>query len=100
MPSYHIDPFKDARKNAHIWRGENANIWYNEKLDGSFTVLTLYDFGDKKRRIYLEVNDRNQKVEFKNDELDDEHYTKMLQEIYLIEKFLAEPQQFSGSLPF
>lgn len=100
MPSYHIDPFKDARKNAHIWRGENAIIWYNEKLDGSFTVLTLYDFGDKKRRIYLEVNDQNQKVEFKNDELDDEHYNKLLQEIYIIEKLLHESPQLSGSLPF
>ncbi len=100
MPIYNIDPFKDARKNAHIWRGENTIIWYNEKLDGSFTVLTLYDFGDKKRRIYLEVNDENQKVEFRNDELAEEQYVKLLQEIYLIEKFLAEPQQLSGSLPF
>lgn len=96
-----MDPFKDARKNAHIWRGENAIIWYNEKLDGSFTVLTLYDFGDKKRRIYLEINDQNQKVEFRNDELAEEQYSSLLQEIYLIEKFLAQtPQQLSGSLPF
>lgn len=101
MPIFRMDPFKDARKNAHIWRGENAIIWYNEKLDGSFTVLTLYDFGDKKRRIYLEVNDKNQKVEFKNDELKEEQYASLLQEIYLIEKFLAEvPKQLSGSLPF
>lgn len=99
MPIYRMDPFKDARKNAHIWRGENAIIWYNEKLDGSFTVLTLYDFGDKKRRIYLEVNDKNQKVEFKNDELREEQYVSLLQEIYLIERFLTEPQ-LSGSLPF
>jgi len=100
MSIFRIDPFKDARKNAHIWRGENAIIWYNEKLDGSFTVLTLYDFGDKKRRIYLEVNDKNQKVEFRNDELTDEHYTKLLQEIFIIEKFLTESPQLSGSLPF
>lgn len=101
MPIYRMDPFKDARKNAHIWRGENAIIWYNEKLDGSFTVLTLYDFGDKKRRIYLEINDQNQKVEFRNDELAEEQYSSLLQEIYLIEKFLAQtPQQLSGSLPF
>lgn len=95
-----MDPFKDARKNAHIWRGENAIIWYNEKLDGSFTVLTLYDFGDRKRRIYLEVNDQNQKVEFRNDELSEEQYANLLQEIYLIEKFLIESQPISGSLPF
>ncbi len=100
MPIYRMDPFKDARKNAHIWRGENAIIWYNEKLDGSFTVLTLYDFGDKKRRIYLEVNNKNQKVEFKNDELTEEQYVKLLQEICLIEKFMTEPRQLFGSLPF
>ena len=100
MPIYKIDPFKEARKNAHIWRGENSIIWYNEKLDGSFTLLTLYDFGDKKRRIYLEVNDQNQKVEFKNDELNNEHYTKLLQEIFIVEKFLNESHQLSGSLPF
>jgi hypothetical protein len=100
MPIFNIDPFKDARKNAHIWRGENTIIWYNEKLDGSFTVLTLYDFGDKKRRIYLEVNENNQKVEFKNDELNAEQYGSLLQEIYIIEKFLTESRQLSGSLPF
>src|SRR3990167_7716831 len=100
MPIFKMDPFKDARKNAHIWRGENTIIWYNEKLDGSFTVLTLYDFGDKKRRIYLEVNDCNQKVEFGNDELDEKHYVSLLQEIYLIEKYLTESPQLSGSLPF
>lgn len=100
MPIYKMDPFKDARKNAHIWRGENTILWYNEKLDGSFTVLTLYDFGDKKRRIYLEVNDQNQKVEFKNDELSKEHYDALLQEIYVVEKFLNESKQISGSLPF
>jgi hypothetical protein len=95
-----MDPFKEARKNAHIWRGENTIIWYNEKLDGSFTVLTLYDFGDKKRRIYLEVNDQNQKVEFKNDELNKEHYDALLQEIFVVEKLLNESKQISGSLPF
>ena len=100
MPIFGLDPFKEARKNAHIWRGENTIIWYNEKLDGSFTVLTLYDFGDKRRRIYLEVNDRNQKVEFKNDELSKEHYDALLQEIYVVEKFLSESKQISGSLPF
>ena len=100
MPIFRMDPFKDARKNAHIWRGENAIIWYNEKLDGSFTVLTLYDFGYKKRRIYLEVNDQNQKVEFRNDELSNEHYMTLLQEIYLIEKYLTEAPKLSGSLPF
>lgn len=100
MPIFGMDPFKEARKNAHIWRGENTIIWYNEKLDGSFTVLTLYDFGDKKRRIYLEVNDQNQKVEFKNDELNKEHYDALLQEIFVVEKLLNESKQISGSLPF
>ena len=59
MPSYPIDPFKAARKNAHIWHGENATIWYNEKLDGSFSVLVLYEFGEKKRRLFLEINDQD-----------------------------------------
>lgn len=99
MPIFGIDPFKEARKNAHIWRGENAIIWYNEKLDGSFTVLVLYDFNDKKRRIYLEVNDKNQKIEFKNDELADEHYSRLLQDIFMIEKCMTD-SQISGSLPF
>jgi len=100
MPIFEIDPFKEARKNAHIWRGENAIIWYNEKLDGSFTVLTLYEFGLSKRRIYLEVNDKNQKVEFKNDELDEQQYVALLQEIYQIEKYLTEAERLLGALPF
>lgn len=98
MSLFKIDPFKEARRNAHIWRGENAIIWYNEKLDGSFTILTLYDFEDKKRRIYLEVNDKNRKVEFKNDELTEEHYTKLLQEIFIIEKYISEARTYG--LPF
>jgi hypothetical protein len=100
MSKIEFDPFKDARKNAHIWRGENAIIWYNEKLDGSFTVLTLYDFGDRKRRIYLEVNNQNQRVEFRNDELGEYQYNKLIQEIGIIEKFLAESDRFVGTVPF
>jgi len=42
----------------------------------------------------------NQKVEFKNDEVGEEQYNALLQEIYLIEKFIAKPQHLSGSLPF
>lgn len=97
---YQIDPFKEARKNAHIWHGENATIWYNEKLDGSFTVLTLYDFKNRKRRIYLEVNDENRKVEFRNDDISDVYYAKLLQEIFTIERYLSESDRLSGSLPF
>jgi hypothetical protein len=100
MSAYPIDPFKDARKNAHIWRGENSILWYNEKLDGSFTLLTLYDFGDKKRRLFLEVNDKNQRVEFKNEELSDGQFANLIQEIGVIEKMLNESLHLSDSLPF
>ena len=100
MSKIDFDPFREARKNAHIWRGENAIVWYNEKLDGSFTILTLYNFGDKKRRIYLEVNDKNQKVEFRNDELGDNQYNKLIHEIGIVEKFLAESDRFIGYVPF
>jgi len=100
MSKIELDPFKDARKNAHIWRGENAIIWYNEKLDGSFTILTLYDFGDKKRRIFLEINDKNQRVEFRNDELGENQYDRLIHEIGIIEKFLAESDRFVGTVPF
>lgn len=100
MPSYPIDPFKAARKNAHIWHGENATIWYNEKLDGSFSVLVLYEFGDKKRRLFLEINDQDRMINFKNDELMSEQFIGLLQEVRTIEKMLAESLHLSGSLPF
>ena len=87
MSEFIIDPFQKARKNAHIWRGENAIIWYNEKLDGSFTLLTLYDFGDKKRRLFLEIDNNNQMVAFKNDELTDDLYLHLVNEIETVENF-------------
>ena len=87
MSEFIIDPFQKARKNAHIWRGENAIIWYNEKLDGSFTLLTLYDFGDKKRRHFLEIDNNNQMVAFKNDELTDDLYLHLVNEIETVENF-------------
>jgi hypothetical protein len=100
MPIFPIDPFKAARKNAHIWHGENATIWYNEKLDGSFSVLVLYEFSEKKRRLFLEINDQDRLIEFKNDELMSEQFAGQLQEIRTIEKMLTEAEQLSGSLPF
>ncbi len=100
MSKIEFDPFKEARKNAHIWRGENAIIWYNERLDGSFSVLTLYDFGDKKRRIFLEVNDKNQRVEFRNDELSDLQFRNLSREIEVVEKFIANSERFTGTVPF
>ena len=86
MTTIKIDPFSAIRKNAHIWHGEKALIWYHERLDGSFTILTLYDFGDIKRRLFLEVDDKNQKVEFKNDELSPEEYEHLKKEIGMVEK--------------
>jgi hypothetical protein len=100
MPIYKIDPFKEARKNAHIWRGENATIWYNEKLDGSFSVLVLYEFGDKKRRLFLEINDQDRLIEFKNDDLLSEQFSSLLQEILTIEKLISNSKDLTGSLPF
>ena len=49
MPKIEIDIFEDLRKNGHIWEGEKTTLWYHEKLDGSFTLIALYDFEDKKR---------------------------------------------------
>lgn len=100
MPSYPIDPFKAVRKNAHIWHGENATIWYNEKLNGAFSVLVLYEFGDKKRRLFLEINDQERLIEFKNDELMSEQFISLLQEILTIEKMLTKSKQLLGALPF
>lgn len=88
MATIKIDPFSTIRKNAHIWRGEKALIWYQERLDGSFTILTLYDFGGIKRRLFLEIGNKNQKVEFKNDELSPEEYANLKNEIKVIEKLL------------
>lgn len=93
MATIKIDPFSAIRKNAHIWRGEKALIWYQERLDGSFTILTLYDFGDTKRRLFLEIDNKNQKVEFKNDELLPDEYEHLKSEVETIEKLLADPSQ-------
>ena len=100
MSSYSIDPFKAARKNAHIWHGENATIWYNEKLDGSFSVLVLYEFNDTKRRLFLEIGEQDRIIAFKNDELLPEQFVILLQEIKSIEKLLIESEQLAGALPF
>ena len=81
MPKIELDPFQDLRKNGHIWEGEKATLWYHEKLDGSFTLTVLYDFEDKKRRLYLEVNNFKRKVEFKNEDISEELYRHVLMEI-------------------
>ncbi len=90
MSEYRLDPFEGIRKNAHVWRGENCIISYNERVDGSFAVLVLYDLGDKKRRLMLEVNDRDKKVEFKNDELNDPLYSDLIKEIQFVESLLKK----------
>ena len=61
MADLEIDPFENLRKNGHIWEGEKATLWYHEKLDNSFTLTVLYDFEDKKRRLFLTVNNFNKK---------------------------------------
>ncbi len=92
-PVVKIDPFEKARKNAHIWRGEECLIWYNERIDDSFTVLVLYDFGDKKRRLFLDVDKAGQKVEFKNEEIYDELFRKLEIEIEMVQKMLDASQK-------
>ncbi|MES2213335.1 MAG: hypothetical protein V4473_00665 [Patescibacteria group bacterium] len=81
MPKIEIDPFEDLRKNGHIWEGDKATLWYHEKLDGSFSLVVLYNFEDKKRRLFLEVNNLKRKVEFKNEDISDDLYTHILMEI-------------------
>lgn len=81
MAKYELDPFETLRKNAHIWEGEKATLWYHERLDGSFTLVVLYNFDYKKRQLYLEVNNKNKKVEFKNEDISDELYNHILMEI-------------------
>ena len=68
MPKIEIDPFKELRKNGHIWDGGKATLWYHEKLDNSFTLIVLYDFEDTKRHLVLEVGDKSRKVLFKNED--------------------------------
>jgi hypothetical protein len=48
MAKIELDPFENLRKNAHIWEGEKATLWYHEKLDGSFTLIVLYNFENSK----------------------------------------------------
>ena len=81
MSKYELDPFETLRKNGHIWEGEKATLWYHEKLDGSFTLVVLYNFDGRKRRLFLEVNNLKRKVEFKNDEISDELYNHVLMEM-------------------
>ena len=81
MPKIEIDPFEHMRKNGHVWDGEKATLWYHEKLDGSFILTVLYNFGSMKRRLFLELDDKNRRVEFKNEEISDELYRHILMEI-------------------
>ena len=88
MPRITIDPFEHVRKNAHVWRGENCVIWYCEKLDGSFSVLILYDFDDAKHRLFLDVDNAHQKLEFKNDVLPEDLYEELKNDIEAVERIL------------
>ncbi len=81
MSKIEIDPFENLRKNGHIWEGEKATLWYHEKMDGSFVLTVLYDFENQKRHLHLEINNKKQKVEFKNEELSKDLYQHILMEI-------------------
>ncbi len=76
-----IDPFANLRKNAHVWEGEKATLWYHEALDGSFSLTVLSTFGNKKRRLLLEIDEKNNRVAFKNEEISHELYTHIMMEI-------------------
>ncbi|MBI3335595.1 MAG: hypothetical protein HY001_03805 [Candidatus Portnoybacteria bacterium] len=93
MPKLTIDPFENIRKNAYVWHGEKTTIWYQEQVDNSFTIIILYDFGDKKRRLFLDVSNKNQKVEFKNDEIIPEEYEQLKNEIKVIENIIYSSKQ-------
>jgi hypothetical protein len=88
MTGIHIDPSEYMRKNAHIWYGEKTLVWYHERLDGSFAITVLYNYGDVKRRLCLEVNDSNKKTEFKNDEISDEKFEELRTEIEAVKNML------------
>jgi|GEM_PF-1050052 hypothetical protein len=87
-PAMHINPFENLRKNAHVWRGQKSIISYNERLDDSFSVLVLYSLGDKKYRLFLSVDERNAKVEFKNEEIDEKLFRQLHENIEGIERML------------
>lgn len=88
MAQIRIDPFEHVRKNAHVWRGEKSIISYTEKLDSSFSVLVLYQLGNKKHRLFLAVDEKDAKVEFKNEEIDADLFTHLRGEIEMMEKLL------------
>ena len=97
MTEIRIDPFEHVRKNAHVWRGEKSIISYTEKLDSSFSVLVLYELENKKRRLFLAVDEKNAKVEFKNEEIDADLFTHLCSEIEVIKKFLSTNQEHQGN---
>jgi hypothetical protein len=50
----------------------------------------IYNFNDKKRQLFLEVNDQNKKIEFKNEEMSDDLYQHALMEIEVL-KGIVKP---------
>ncbi len=95
-PAMHINPFENLRKNAHVWRGQKSIISYNERLDDSFSVLVLYSLGDKKYRLFLSVDEKNVKVEFKNEEIDGKLFNQLQENIEAIERMLKAEQARDG----
>ncbi len=92
MPAFSLDPFKEVRKNSHIWRGERALLWYYELLDGSMRLIVLYECGGDKRRLMLEVDEKSKKVEFKSDSLGEVHYKNLVEEIEVMEQLLRQKE--------
>jgi len=85
-----IDPFEYTNKHSHIWRGKDVVVWFTQKLDNSFSVSAFYDFGDVKRRFFLEIKNVGARVEFKNDEISEEKFEEILAEIKEVEKILGQ----------
>lgn len=92
----HINPFENLRKNAHVWRGQRSIISYNERLDDSFSVLVLYSLGDKKYRLFLSVDEKNVKVEFKNEEIGEKLFSQLHENIEAIERMLEAERARDG----
>ncbi len=78
---YQFDPFEMLRKNAHVWDGDKTTLWYHEKLDGSFTLIALYDFRGSHWRLFLAVDNWKNRVEFKNEEITKDLHTQICMEI-------------------
>lgn len=92
----HIDPFEHIRKNAHIWRGENALLWYSETIEGGFSIKIFYERGGKKRCCILEIDEKNNEVSFDNKTLTEEKWNELLPNVELMERLIGENPNYGS----